>query len=728
MTPTVSVVAPCLNEAGNLPELVERLDRALRKKDVRGEIVLVDDGSTDDTPAVTARLQAAYPSLVVVRHPVNRGIEEGWRSGLRASHGTYVCFIDADLQNLPEDVPRLLRELRQSGADLVQGWRSTIGRERDHRYWFSIGLNAILNGLFGMRARDNKSGFVLARREVLEDVLTHRYRYRYYQTFIRVAAQSRGYTVREIETLFDKRLLGTSFLGALPLRAILWSLVDVAKAWVEFRLAPKREGAMADFLRDNPPARATPPLRGWRALWMRLFFATMPVHHWMITRQARHYYDELLRTQWLGPAQVRALQERKLRRLVAQAYHHTAYWRERMDALGLGPEDIQTLDDLRKLPLLSKDDVREHLYFDLLSDNHDKRRIQKVTTSGSTGEPLVCYADQHQLEIRWAATQRSMEWTGYRFGDRTARLWHQTIGMTWSQILRERIDAWFNRRLFIPAFEMTDANIARFVDALRRHRPVLIDGYAESFNFLAWFLKHHGLPGLRPKGLISSAQALPDHSREVIEKAFGCGVFDKYGSREFSGIAWECEAHDGHHVVAESYVVEILKDGLPARPGEMGEVVITDLTNFCMPLIRYRVGDLAVAMDDDTVCTCGRGLPRIGRIEGRVQAIIVAENGAYIPGTFFAHLFKDFDHVVRQYQVVQEHRGAIRLRVVKGLRHTDAQFAALLALLREYLGAGMAIDVEFVERIEMVRTGKHRATISTLSLDLQASSPAVNAG
>ena len=135
---------------------------------------------------------------------------------------------------------------------------------------------------------------------------------------------------------------------------------------------------------------------------------------------------------------------------------------------GCTPSDIRSLDDLRKLPLLGKDDVRENLHFDLLSDNHEKRKILKVTTSGSTGEPFVCYADQHQLEIRWAATQRSMEWTGYRFGDRCARLWHQTIGMSWPQILRERIDAWFNRRLFIPAFEMSDQNIASFVEQAAR--------------------------------------------------------------------------------------------------------------------------------------------------------------------------------------------------------------------------------------------------------------------
>jgi len=196
-------------------------------------------------------------------------------------------------------------------------------------------------------------------------------------------------------------------------------------------------------------------------------------------------------------------------------------------------------------------------------------------------------------------------------------------------------------------------------------------------------------------------------------------VFDKYGSREFSGIAYECEAHAGHHVVAENYIVEILKDGVPASPGEMGEVVITDLNNFCMPMIRYRIGDLAMAMDPAEACACGRGLPRIGRIEGRVQAIIVGSNGTYMPGTFFQHLFKDYEHLVRQFQVVQHERGAIELKIVQGPRFEEEAFGELVATLRRFVGDDMRIEVVFVDRIAMVRTGKHQAAISHLPIDLQ---------
>lgn len=720
-SPELTVVAPCYNEARNLPELVARLEGVFDKRRLDGEIVLVDDGSRDDTGAVIDALAREHPRVVAVHHETNRGIAAAWDTGIARATGRYVCFIDADLQYLPEDVSRLYREIQASHADVVQGYRSSIGRLRDSRFLLSKGLNLLLNLLFGMSLRDNKSGFVIGLRETLTEVLHRRFRYRYFQTFITVSAHAKGLTVREVETLFESRLLGRSFIPRVPVRIVIGALLDLAKGLVEFRLRPKRESLVEEFLKTHRPGRQDPEPTGWRRALLGLYFATMPLHKWMITRQAALYYRELKRSQWLSSAELKELQERKLRRLVDHAYRHVGYYRQRWGELGLRPEDIRSLEDLGKLPLLDKATVRENLYFDLLSDNHDKRRILKVATSGSTGEPFVCYADQHQLEIRWAATLRSLEWTGYRFGDRQARLWHQTIGMSWLQVLRERIDALFFRRLFVPAFEMSEASLERFVRRLVRHRPVLIDGYAESFNYLADYLKSRRIEGLRPRGIVSSAQTLPDESRSAIEGAFGTRVFDKYGSREFSGIAYECEAHEGHHVVGESYVVEVLKDGRPARPGEVGEVVVTDLNNFCLPFIRYRIGDLAVAMDPGEACPCGRGLPRLGRIEGRVQSIILGADGRAVPGSFFLHLLKDYDYLVRQFQVVQEEPGTVVLKVVKGPRFDSGPFESeVLGTLRRYLGRETRIEVAFVEAIPLVRTGKRQVAVSKIGIDFQA--------
>jgi phenylacetate-CoA ligase len=446
--------------------------------------------------------------------------------------------------------------------------------------------------------------------------------------------------------------------------------------------------------------------------------------HWMITRDVEHYYEALRKTQWLGPAETRELQDEKLRRLVRHAYRNVPYYRRKMQEQKLRPEDIRGQADLHKLPFLTKADIRQHLYFDIMSENHDKAQILKISTSGSTGEPFVCYADRAQLEVRWAATLRAQEWTGYRFGDPALRLWHQTLGMTPAQAAKERADAVLSNRTFIPIFELSDENLDRMVNVVAEVQPVLMDGYAEALDFIARYLKTKGRIDVRPKALMSSAQTLPRDSRRLIEEAFGCKVFDKYGSREFSGIAYECDAHSGHHVVAEAYIVEVLRDGQPVAPGEVGEVVITDLNNFCMPFIRYRIGDLAEAVDPTSRCTCGRGAPRLGAIEGRVQSIIQGTDGRYLPGTFFAHYLKEFDYAIKKFQVVQEERDAMTFRVVKGGRFSDDVLAEVLATFREYLGKDMKIAVEFVDEVAMVRTGKRLASVSRLGIDFQKTAPA----
>lgn len=400
------------------------------------------------------------------------------------------------------------------------------------------------------------------------------------------------------------------------------------------------------------------------------------------------------------------------------AYDHVPYYRRLFDSNGVRPGDICRIDELQKLPLLGKSTVRENLS-DLMSDNHDPKKILKITTSGSTGEPFVMYADQHQLEMRWAANLRGIEWTGYRFGDKQARLWHQTIGMSRTQIIREWFDALLSRRLFIPAYEMSDKNLAASVAKLKRHQPTLIDGYAESFNFLASYFKNHELEDIHPLGIVSSAQALTDQSRDAIEEAFGCEVFDKYGAREFSGIAYESDAHNGHLVTAENYIVEVITDGRPAKPGEIGEVVITDLNNYCMPLIRYRIGDLAVAMDNTKPSSYGRGLPRIGRIEGRTQSIIFCADGKYLPGTFFMHYFKDFENCIRQFQVIQEQVGSLTIRVVTAPYYTQFRLTDALNGLKHHVGETTKITVEFVGNIPLGCTGKHQATINKSQFDIQ---------
>ncbi len=199
----LSVIAPCYNEEGNISELVDRVMRVFTTKGIAGELILVNDASVDRTQDEIDTACRKYPDKVVgIRHSTNLGMASGWRSGVEAARGEYVCIIDADLQYLPEDVWRLYREIKFSCADIIQGWRSHVGRLKDSRMFLSRVLNLLLNILFGMQLKDNKSGFILCKREVLSDVLRYRYKYRCFQTLLAIAAAGKGYSIREVETLF----------------------------------------------------------------------------------------------------------------------------------------------------------------------------------------------------------------------------------------------------------------------------------------------------------------------------------------------------------------------------------------------------------------------------------------------------------------------------------------------------------------------------------------------
>lgn len=452
-----------------------------------------------------------------------------------------------------------------------------------------------------------------------------------------------------------------------------------------------------------------------RRMYFRLYIFLFPLHHWFISKDAYEYLKDFRMSQWLTPSQIKAYQENRLRKLVVHAYYHVPFYRNLFDQNGIKPEDIQAIEDLRKIPTTSKKIVKDNIYFGLLSDNHDKKNLQKVQTSGSTGEPFFTYVDKKQVEMRWAATQRAFGWTGYRFGDKQVRLWHKYLGMKPLEIAREAMDAWLTRRKFIPAYEIKEDNLGDYVASIMRYKPVLLDGYAESFNFLARYLKHHAYKGHKPSAIMSSAQSMPPESRAIIEEAFGSPVYDKYGSREFGGgVAYQCKERNGYHVVAECNIVEIIKDGRSAEVGEVGEVVITELNNFALPLIRYNIGDLAVKMDPNDLCPCGRGLPRIGEFQGRVQSIVVGTSKQFIPGTFFNRVFFKHDLAVRQYQVVQEEFGKLAIKIIKGNLFTDGVLKQIVKDIKTHMGEDLIINFEFVDEIPLGRTGKRQYCVSKI--------------
>lgn len=230
----LSILAPCLNEEANLDELLRRVGAVMDALPFESELVLVDDGSIDGTWPTMLRLQAREPRLVLRRHPKNLGIVPAWRTAVEAARGELVCVIDADLQYRPEDIPRLIEAREAAGVEFAQGARRYAWPVRGSRYWLSRGLNALLNVTFGMALPDNKSGYLVCGREAFAGALAFRGDYHAWQNLVMVAAWARGHRSVSVETVFEPRRRGASFLADVPVRHGALSLLDLPRALREY--------------------------------------------------------------------------------------------------------------------------------------------------------------------------------------------------------------------------------------------------------------------------------------------------------------------------------------------------------------------------------------------------------------------------------------------------------------------------------------------------------------
>ncbi len=682
-TVELSVIVPCFNEEGNLPELVERTARVFDRRQINGELVLVNDGSRDGTAAQIEALGQRHPCVVGVHHPTNLGIAAGWRSGFEHSRGRYVCTIDADLQYQPEAVALLYREMCFSKADLVQGWRSTLERQHDHRYYWSRGLDYLLKLAFAMPEYDVKSGFVLYRRDVFEDILRESGRFHYFQHMITVVAKAKGYSIRQVETLFAERHAGQSFIGGFPLKMMSRTFVDIGRAFVAYRLHELKDQSLEAALVAHGPVGSGGPVG-----------AASRLHDPTVSRNAPRYLDELRRTQWLPRAELEALQLRRLRRLVVHATDHVGYWREIFQAAGVTADDVQTLDDLRRIPALTKTALRENIYFDLVSDSSNKAKIVKLTTSGNGGEPLAVFVDRLQRDTRWANAVRHAEWAGWQGGEPKLRFDHPPVVGADRGPLAERLRAALGS-LPVAADALDAAFVRQLDERVRSRRPALLEADAEVLRALA-MLRDPASTEPWARAVIATGQTLTPELRTLVEQRLGARVFGRYGAREFGGIAHECEA-GGWHVDAESFIVEIERDGRPAAEGARGEVLVTDLTNWCVPLLRYRLGDVAASTSRS--CACGRSLPLLERLEGRPEGLVVAGPERLVPAGFFGDLFGHYEFAVERWQVEQVDRDRMEVRIVRKSRFGQATEQAIRSALTAVVGPAVRVELVFVERL-----------------------------
>ncbi|MSP59638.1 MAG: phenylacetate--CoA ligase family protein [Myxococcales bacterium] len=339
------------------------------------------------------------------------------------------------------------------------------------------------------------------------------------------------------------------------------------------------------------------------------------------------------------------------------------------------------------------------------------------TTSGSTGQPLEVRYSTESQHWRDATRWRGFGWAGYRMGDKAIHLWGVPV-LTPSPLARAKLalDRRLRRDLYVSCMVRSRENLLAMVRLIARERPDALVGYGQALADLARFVTAEGLRSWETIPVIYGAERLWPHDRAALAEAFGPAVFETYGCREFMLIGAECEAHDGLHASAENLIVEILvraPDGStrPARPGEQGEVAVTDLHNLACPFIRYLIGDLATARAPGP-CACGRTLPRFGPVQGRITDTMRDADGNRVEGMVFNLLFLHLAEHTRQFQVVQRADRRLTLKIVPTAGGLPERAESVL---REFVGKyvrGVPLEIEVVREIPLSSTGKlHRVIV-----------------
>ena len=418
--------------------------------------------------------------------------------------------------------------------------------------------------------------------------------------------------------------------------------------------------------------------------------------------------ERLERSQWESADTIRQLQWQRLRQLVRHAYEHVPYYRSIYDEAGFRPEMLRESRDLELIPIISKEVMRENSHNFISRDK--KYKFSEDSTSGSSGPTTIIYTDRKALAYQHAAVLRAYRWMGLGIGERLVRFWGTQLDT--KRKAKDTIkDLLLNRKTF-STHALDPGSLAKYHNELVRTHPAAIYGFTSAIYEFARFIADNDLAmdTVTLKAILVTGEPLFGHQRELMEAVFRCRVYNEYGCAEVGPVAYECP--EGQlHIMAENVHVEIER-GREGAVGERGNLVMTELNNLGMPIIRYRMGDVGVLAEE--ACSCARGLPVLKEISGRLLDSIRTPDGRNVHGMYFEYLPKYFIGEIRQFQIVQEDLERIKVRVVRDPQFSEYTLRRFESEIRKVIGQRVAVDFVVESEIPREATGKNRLVVSRL--------------
>jgi phenylacetate-CoA ligase len=419
-------------------------------------------------------------------------------------------------------------------------------------------------------------------------------------------------------------------------------------------------------------------------------------------------YKKLVANQYITQDELKKQQEVQLRNMIDFSYRNVPYYHKLFDNLKLKPSDIKKIEDLEKLPILSKSTVREH-FDEFKPINLRRMSYYNRATGGSTGFPLKYRLSKYDRFLSGAILYRGWGYAGYELGDKMVFLAGSSLGIGTTSKLNTRFHEIIRNIRKLSSFDMSYENMINYAEIINSFKPKILTGYASSIYFFANFLDENNISLISPQGIITTAEKLHPNMRNKIENVFGCDVYDSYGLNDGGVTAFECSEHN-LHIDTERSIMEVVDENNYQIEEGTGSIIATSLYNYAMPFIRYDTGDIGDIVNE--TCSCNRNYKILREIIGRQQEILQTPEGNFVHGEFFTHIFWEIDGI-KEFQIVQNKLDNIIIKIVPEDWFNKKQL--------EYISKSVSkrsskwnIEFKFVDRIDKTKSGKYKFVINEM--------------